>query len=219
MLIESTRSNRPYPRAYVHKYETPSRINAADAKAAITATILGFILPTIIFFIYPDSIWLNTLWQIFPLSTFIYNKLSYLIFAEEPNKPQRISGAGVGDSLIGQFYLAVFVLGTALHLQTWGLNLPGTTNDFIPHFITFLDPKKGHNFQHVSALFLHWDVVFIYAGALVAACWCGQTLVEGIQILGWFVLATPFIGPTAAFAGFYYWREQKISQNRSLKAQ
>lgn len=241
MLVESVRLNRPYPRACVvlltsiaqlisgaatlpyfwilflrnqYKHNVPARISASDANAAIMASLLGFFLPTILFLLYPTSIWLSTLWQVFPLVTLVSNKLAYFIFPERSTK-QEISG----DYIIKSFYLATFVLGAILHLGTRRSDFSSTFGDMIPKFVSLLDPNQGHTFEDASRLFLHWDAVFCFASALVADCWCGSSLAEGIKIFGWFALATPLVGATAASSGFYYWREQKIEQYRAAKVQ
>lgn len=246
MLFESARSGRPYPRGTVvvitsiaqlltgavtlpffwmlflwveYKEEIPSPFSTVDAKTAVTATVLGYFVPTALFSAYPESIWLNTLWQIFPLLTLISAKLYRLIFAESPNN-QNNQETLSGGKLIEKFYLLATISGTILHLITSRFSLAGAVAELITRPITDLDASKGDTFQTAASTFLQWDLLFIFVCAVLSVSWTRGTLMQSqaVKTLAWFALATPLIGPPAALSGFLYQREQRIERVRASKA-
>ncbi|KAF2804993.1 FAD-binding domain-containing protein [Mytilinidion resinicola] len=199
------------------------------AKALLPANIIGYVLPTILMFLpWQDPATIQNfeaLWQLSPMFVPLLTVLFGAVHSwRYPQKDAHLTPyaneepADLRD--LQRIYAVVGVLGTALH---WGILFKLLTSTdaalsissvFVPDFRA----EKKSLGQGIQALFLA-DFWGFYLASYVWCCsavWdlkrVGRTVADVGRAAALILLANVVVGPGAAMAGVWYWREGAMAR-------
>jgi hypothetical protein len=181
------------------------KIERTYASATLFAFLVGYLLPSaaMVYFQHP---WSTALWQAFPIWMLLAQRLYLLVLPRSNKVPQ--SGGG----LVRTLYTLSFIVSAATYLagiwQTHGE--PAALSDLLLPQIF----GEGANLSVAVAakVLLQWDGVFIFLEAMLASLWLGRNAWEVLGLLVWNVVIGALLGPGAALAAVYAWREGQLSQ-------
>lgn len=172
------------------------------ARSLSFASIVGYALPSVLMVGTLSPGWI-ALWQAFPLLLLLTERV-FLILQPKPLGNFSISGT----RSIRTLYTTTAAFIAIVHLAVVLPNLgnPATLKQiFVPHVV-------GTEFEKLTAAagtlnMLQWDNVFIVIAAQLASLWFGRSASEVVGLVVWNVVGGLALGPGAALALVYAWRE------------
>jgi len=185
-----------------------------NAHLILPASILGYVIPTILmFFPWADIVTSQNFaafWQAAPL----YPNVLVYIFSLIETRP--LSGS-TDVRYLKQIYILSGVISTASHIAL--IYISATSSDPGMSLFNILIPREGMKMNDAAQGLLwifQWDFLGTFASALV---WCWLSVVQvGLvagnryHLPGAFAIGglTLLGGPGAAFSAAWYWREEKM---------
>jgi hypothetical protein len=190
------------------------KVDLRYARSIIFAALVGYLIPSLGMVGTHGPIW-SAIWQAFPLTIWLAQR-AYLLL--QPTSGSGLSGTealqslylGVG-AICALFHLAVVLpnLGELWELFQLGqlMNVAHTTalhRIFVPHFFV---PGEPTNAADAALNFLQWDFVLVGSAVALATLWFARNAREVLMLVGWNLVVGMVLGPSAALAGVYAWRE------------
>jgi hypothetical protein len=182
----------------------PGKVDQAHAEATFFAFIAGYFIPTSVM-IYLKDPFVTLLWQAFPLWMLIAQRFHLLL--RSPSKaPQP------GTRTIQGLYLFICAIAAVSHLTIVWPNR-ADWNALAEALLPQVHAKGvAIPYELAAKAFLQWDGVFIYLSSMVAALWFARDIVEMLVLVSWFITAGTTMGPGAALAAVYAWREDMLNR-------
>jgi hypothetical protein len=181
------------------------RVSQRDASGLAFASIAGYALPSVMMIMTHIPGWV-AIWQGFPVLLLLGH---WLYLAITPVNPSTTAQSGAGT--IQRIYLTTSLIAATIHLLITIPKLGDTASLkalFAPRVVT---PEHTVGYAAGSLNTLQWDSVFIAGAAALASLWFGRNAKEVIGLAVWNVVAGVVIGPGAALAVIYAWRESWVS--------
>ncbi|KIK92017.1 hypothetical protein PAXRUDRAFT_148219 [Paxillus rubicundulus Ve08.2h10] len=189
-----------------------TKVNQANAEALLFALVLGYVVPTLCMLVYEDPM-LTAIWQVFPLLT----ELSQ--FAHRVIRPPSKYIESGHRTVMATFGL-VFVASAAMHATyVWPFfgNWEGLRAMVVPS-LGALDPTATSLAENVVA-FLKWDFIIGAGSTMLSTLWMADDFVQCLAIVLWHGVATVLLGPGAAVAGVWLWREARLNGGQVANVQ
>ncbi|KIK63545.1 hypothetical protein GYMLUDRAFT_241473 [Collybiopsis luxurians FD-317 M1] len=147
--------------------------------------------------------YITALWQVFPLVVSAASYFPTLVLPSH-NSGRRESGYNA----LRVFYVLSFLGIAYLHTN---LLRSKTTEELKAFFIPSLSVLPSSTPTELQAFdMFQWDMVFGLGASVLGSLWFGQDSAQVIALLAWNVVATPLVGPGAAFAATALWREGNL---------
>jgi hypothetical protein len=184
-------------------YKSSGNVDLRHARGTAFGLLVGLTVPSIGMIATHDPAW-TALWQAIPLLFWITQRVYLLI------QPSTTSSNLSGTPTIRSLYLGLVTVGAIVHLA---IVLPNLGNigllqrTFVPHIFVVGEPTTV---AQAVLNFLQWDLVFIAGAAMLASLWFARNTKEVAMLALWNVLAGLVLGPGAALAAAYAWREGTI---------
>jgi hypothetical protein len=74
-------------------------------------------------------------------------------------------------------------------------------------------------FELAAMGFLKWDAVFGTGAIVLASLWFARNVKELFTLVVWYAVGIVFLGPGAALAGVFLWRESILEATRPVAVQ
>jgi hypothetical protein len=180
----------------------PVEIDEAHAESITLAAIAGFLIPTTYMLMTADTV-VIIVWQFFPLLMLITQRLHLLV------RPPSKVGPRSGRKTIQALYGLLAVAGALAHLTVvWPIrnDLPAIRQTLFPRILAaddFVTPAEG------ARNLLQFDSLFSFTAAMIGALWFARNAREAVAIALWLVSTSVTLGPGAALATVYAWRENR----------
>jgi hypothetical protein len=185
-------------------HKRAGRVSQRNADGLAFAAIVAYAVPSVMMVGTHNAGW-TALWQGFPVLIWIAHWIHFLIVPTALSA-NAYSGAGT----VQKTYIACAIIAAITHLITVLPNLSDLDvlkHVFIPRVVTV---DEVLSMQAGTLNFLQWDAIFISGAAALASLWFGRNTVEVVGLAIWNVVAGAIIGPGAALALVYAWRESWI---------
>jgi hypothetical protein len=181
------------------------RVAAGHARAVAFAVLGAFVIPAIGMMGTAGEPRVTALWQAFPVVFFALERAFLLV---QPRAGFATSGTRTIQTtyaLLGAAHAAVHL---AIALPSLG-DVDALQAAFVPRLF---GPADGVAADVAAVTFLQFDAVGIFGAAMLAVLWFARTPAQIGGLLLWNVFAGAMIGPGAALAAVYVWREEKVGQ-------
>ncbi|KAE9407114.1 hypothetical protein BT96DRAFT_914971 [Gymnopus androsaceus JB14] len=168
-------------------------VTKAHAQSTLFGIFIGMIILTGCMMVLQDP-YITAIWQAFPVAVSVASFFHLLVrpASQHPDS---------GFEIIRGFYLASFIIISSLHLS-------------------FITSKSMDELKALLSISFKWDAVFGLLASLLGTVWFGRNLKQILGLLAWNLLATPLVGPGAAFAGAVLWRESRLHEDiKSVKTE
>lgn len=213
---------------YLHYLATPPRnyaatdsrlTNIAYARTLLPALTISYLIPFAAMFFYPDLStrqFIHAVWQFFPITlSIIHRILSYLVV--DTTKHDRIHNPTADIPSLRTTYLVTGLTSASVYLYLWTLSPYPLREVF---FSALSNPGQVvKSIAPAAARFLRYDHMSTLGAGLY---WTGlqlwdlkrarKTKMRWFKFLGSIVVTTVLLGPGAATAGFWYWREEVLGR-------
>ncbi|KAF9072987.1 hypothetical protein BDP27DRAFT_1417750 [Rhodocollybia butyracea] len=181
-----------------------STITKAQAQAVLFGVLLGMILLSGCLFAFQDP-FVTAIWQISPI---VVATASFVQYTATPTTERQTDS---GYPLIRGFYLASFLLISSVHITMLTTKNPEELKALFLPSVDILPSSTSAALQALNVL--QWDGVFGLGASVLATLWFGQNVTEVLALLVCNVLASPLVGPGAAFAASALWRESRLHRD------
>ncbi|KAG8217203.1 hypothetical protein J3R82DRAFT_5287 [Butyriboletus roseoflavus] len=200
-VITGTASTRP---STTPTPNPPSKINQANAEALLFGLLLGYVLPTtlMLFLVRP---FVTATWQGFPFLIAIAIVVHKVI-----RPPSRYAQSG--HSTVMATLAFTFISSALLHaIYVWPvlINSVALQTMFVP-VVGVFDPAAMSLTDGVLE-FIKWDMILGVGSVVLATFWMADSVLSLVGILVWYGIATIVLGPAAAIAGVFLWRERRLN--------
>jgi len=213
---------------YLHYLATPPRnyaatdsrlTNTAYARTLLPALAISYFIPSAAMLFYPDLFtrqYANTVWQFFPIMLSITHRaLSYTV--KDTTRHDRINNPTADITSLRITYLVTGLASASVYLYLW-TSSPYSLREIF--FSALSNP--GQTVKVIApgaAKFLRYDQIATLGAGLY---WTGlqvwdlkrarKTRMGWFTFLGGMTVTTVLLGPGAAMAGFWYWREEVLGR-------
>jgi hypothetical protein len=180
------------------------RVDSAHAQATAFAFGVGFFIPTTLMLAWADPV-VTALWQPFPLWMLLAQRFHLLV-----RPPGRVGADAPGKQIVQALYWFTCLVATWSHLTLlWPIrdDLGAVRHAVFPRF---LGADETLTLADGARNFLQWDGVFIVLPALLATLWFARSGQELVFLALWNVSTSITMGPGAALATVYAWREATL---------
>ncbi|KAJ4464648.1 hypothetical protein C8J55DRAFT_566747 [Lentinula edodes] len=177
-------------------------VTKAHAQAIMFGIFIGLVILTGCMIILQDP-YITAIWQVFPIVLSVATSLHLLV------RPASLYPES-GFSVIRGFYILSFILISSMHITLITSRGIEELKVLMLPSITVLPSSTSIELQALNLL--QWDAVFGLLSALLATLWFGRNTKETIVLLAWNLLASPLVGPGAAFAASALWRESWLHE-------
>ncbi|KAJ3741903.1 hypothetical protein DFH05DRAFT_261266 [Lentinula detonsa] len=178
-------------------------VTKAHAQAILFGIFLGLIILTGCMIIMQDP-YVTAIWQVFPVVSSVATVLHLLV-----RPPSRYPDSGFG--IVRGFYIASFVLISSMHITFIMSKDMDELKAFMLPSIDVLHPSTSIELQSLNLL--QWDATFGFLSAVLGTLWFSRNHKETFTLLAWNLLATPLVGPGAAFSASALWRESWLHED------
>jgi hypothetical protein len=218
---------------FIHHLTTPPRnfpatddrmTNIAYAKTLLPALTVGFTIPCAIMSFYPDLMirqYANGIWQLFPVWVSITHRLlSYTV--KDTTSHDRMTNPKTDMPYLRNAYLLSGLTSASVYLYLWAKS-PFSMKELF--FSGLSNPGQAvTNIAAGSGRFLKYDFISTFGAGLYWTAlqfWdlkrAQRTNVSWFKFLGAMTASTISLGPGAAMAGFWYWREKMLGKKVVVK--
>jgi hypothetical protein len=183
-----------------------TKIDQAHAEGILFSIFVGFLVPTACMFIMDDP-YVTAIWQVFPLLMTI-SQLAHRLFRPSSRYPYS------GYPTVRASYILLFVLASSYHIGIAWPKFKDTA--LLKHlFAPTITPNSEMMTLELGVLeFLKLDAAFSTATIVLASLWFARNFKEILLLVGWYVVAIVLVGPGAAVAGVFLWRESLLNAQR-----
>lgn len=185
-------------------------VTKAHAQSTLFGIFIGMIILTGCMMVLQDP-YITAIWQAFPVAVSVASFFHLLVrpASQHPDS---------GFEIIRGFYLASFIIISSLHLSFITSKSVDELKALLLPSIQVLPSSTSIELQALNLL--QWDAVFGLLASLLGTVWFGRNLKQILGLLAWNLLATPLVGPGAAFAGAVLWRESRLHEDiKSVKTE
>jgi len=183
-----------------------TRIVQGQAEGILFSIFVGFLLPTVGMVVFEDP-QVTALWQGFPLWMSIGN-VCHRLFRPSPKS---------GHTVVQICYLLCFVLSSSYYIGTvWPRfqDVKQLQHFFLPH----LSPLASEGTLELGALeFLKWDTAITIGSMMLGTLWFARSATEFVLLVLWNAVVSVALGPCAAIAGVFLWREEAMEVQRPVE--
>lgn len=181
----------------------PGKVAAGYAQGTVFGFLVGFLLPTLAMLKYNDP-YLTAFWQPFPVWVLLAQRAFVLL------SPSTATVKGSKRTVQG-LYTFIFLISAAGHVaHVWPLlgDMDALRKFFIPFVAT---PGQAIQDDEAAMNFLQWDGVFIFGSSILSSLWFARDSGEVLLLAIWNAAASVLLGPGAALAVVYAWREGRVA--------
>jgi hypothetical protein len=186
------------------------KILNADALSIMFGLFVGFFIPSIAMLMTLTDPYITAIWQAFPLWVGIAQQFHLTLVRRRSSH----TGAQSGYALTQLTYAISFVVSAVAHAVVFyprlnTSNLAETDWVSLRHLYVPGPPLRKLN---RSMEFLQWDMWLAFGSSMLAALWFGRSLMQVVLLAVWQIVASVVLGPGAALAAIYMWREAKLAR-------
>ncbi|KAJ4488393.1 hypothetical protein J3R30DRAFT_930285 [Lentinula aciculospora] len=172
-------------------------VTKAHAQAIIFGIFIGLIILSGCMIILQDP-YITAIWQVFPIVASVATIL-HLIIRPASLYPES------GYKIIRGFYISSFILISSMHITL--LTSRGMEEMKVLMLPSINVLPTSTSIELHSLNLLQWDATFGLLSSLLGTLWFGRNVKEIFALLAWNLLASPLVGPGAAFSASALWRE------------
>ena len=156
-----------------------------------------------------DDPHVTAIWQVFPIAMTL-SQWAHRFF--RPSSRYSYSGYPT----IRATYILLFIVTSTYHVSiVW----PKFRDIAWLKLVFGLDLHPTPMSLELAAMgFLKWDAVFGTAAIVLASLWFARSVKELLILVVWYAVVTVFLGPGAALAGVFLWRESILNAMRPVAA-
>ncbi|CAE6436124.1 unnamed protein product, partial [Rhizoctonia solani] len=185
----------------------------------VEGTFIGYLFGYLfvsIALVTSQTIAVNVLWQIFPISIVIVQSF-YLAY-------QRYAHGDAPEcsyEVLQLIHITNFCWSTITHAYTaFQILRSNAPLDSLKHaYHPTFSPSSLSPPTSAAQRFLKWDIIFITGSTLFAGLWFLRGARPRLLAIGWFILGTLFFGGGAALSGIWMWREKVLEEDRRVAKQ
>jgi hypothetical protein len=193
--------------------------NIAYAKTLLPALTIGFSIPSLVMFFYPDLMvrqYANGIWQLFPVwVSLTHQLLSYIV--KDTTSHDRRHNPEADMPYLRNAYLLGGLTSASVYLYLWTRS-PFSMKDLF--FSGLTNPAQAvTSIAPASAQFLKYDFLYTLGAGLywtTLQFWdlkrAQRTSVSWLKFLAAMTATTVSLGPGTAMTGFWYWREKMLGK-------
>jgi hypothetical protein len=177
-------------------------VTKAHVQAILFGIIIGMIILSGCMLVLQDP-YITAIWQVFPVVVSVASFVHLLV------RPVSLYPDS-GFEIIRGFYISSFIIISSIHLT---LLTSKNADELKTLLLPSIQILPSSTFTELQALnLLQWDAVFGLLASLLGTIWFGKNTKQILGLLAWNLLASPLVGPGAAFSAAALWREGRLHE-------
>jgi hypothetical protein len=192
-------------------------ISQVQAESALFGFLAGAAVPTVSMFMNSSNPHVVATWQAFPIIAGAFQQ-AYILLRPTPKGGNNASGYQV----VQLTHFLTFTAGAVFHLGVHGPDLlthPLQTLSGITSFFPSIHDPNPATTAPIDAVldFLGWDRLLITTATAITPLFSTEDFGEALKLAGGAILTSIVLGPGAAVAGLWMYRERAFEVQRALK--